>query len=750
MELFKLFGTIAVDNSEANKQIDDTSGRAKKAQGTMSGAFSKIGTAAKSVAKGAAVMGAGFVGAVGSIIGLSSATQEYTEDMGKLTTAFETNGKTTEQAKSTYQGFVGLLGETDTAVEASNHLAQLCTSQEELSQWTTIAAGVYGTFGDSLPLEGLTEAANETAKCGTVTGSFADALNWTSASVSQFSAGLSGHSAAQAAFNQAISEGATKEDAFNAALAACNTEQERAQIVTSTMTQLYGEAGAKYQEVNKDLIAARQAQSDWNGAMAEAGQAVQPVSTALMQIGTDLLNKAMPYLQQFAGWFTDNLPWIQSNVEQAFGYIVNTVLPPLTEAFNYIKDTVLPPVSQAFDWFIQNLPQLAPIITGVIAAIAGFSAAITVINAVKTAIEGFRMAQLLLNAAMSANPFMIVVGVITTLIGVFMTLWTTNEDFRNAVTEIWNGVCDFFSGIGETIGGIIDTIGGFFTDLGNGIGDVVNTIGGKFTELKDGAVNKFNEIKDGIGQKFNEAKDFLTNTAGQIKDGIGNAFENAKNTAGDIFDGIKNTLSDKFGLTETSLIDTAKGIGDGIRDKFNDAKNKAGEIFGSMKDTIGDKINGAKDVVNSGLDKIKGFFSGLKLEFPKIKLPHFSISGSFSFNPLSVPHLDISWYAKGGVFSEPTILASDGGLKGVGEAGPEAVAPIDVLQGYVRQAVGEKTAESEYLLSRIYSILADLLPAIAEAQGKPLVLDTGALVGGIAKPMDDALGNLARRRERGR
>ncbi|MBQ8763144.1 MAG: hypothetical protein IJZ07_03485 [Clostridia bacterium] len=101
-------------------------------------------------------------------------------------------------------------------------MAQLTTNEQELSQWTNICQGVYATFGASLPIEGLTEAANETAKVGQVTGGLADALNW---------AGIS-------------------EDAFNEKLAACNTEAEREELIRETLNGIYSEAAANYEKNN--------------------------------------------------------------------------------------------------------------------------------------------------------------------------------------------------------------------------------------------------------------------------------------------------------------------------------------------------------------------------------------------------------------------------------------------------------------------------------------------------------------------
>jgi len=128
----------------------------------------------------------------------------------------------------------GILGETDQAVEAANHLAKLANNEEELSNWTNIATGVYATFGASLPIENLTEAANETAKVGTLTGGLADALNW---------AGVN-------------------EEAFQAQLDACSNEQERQTLIMETLNGLYSDAADKYRETNAEVIRANQANEE--------------------------------------------------------------------------------------------------------------------------------------------------------------------------------------------------------------------------------------------------------------------------------------------------------------------------------------------------------------------------------------------------------------------------------------------------------------------------------------------------------
>ena len=135
---------------------------------------------------------------------------------------------------------------------------------------------------------------------------------------------------------------------------------------------------------------------------------------------------------------------------------------------------------------------------------------------------------------------------------------------------------------------------------------------------------------------------------------------------------------------------------------MTEAKTKAEDIFGKIKNAIETKINLARDAVKNAIDKIKGFFN-FEWSLPKLKLPHISISGSFSLNPPKTPSFDIDWYAQGGVFSNPSII-------GVGERGTEAVMPLEHNTGWIDSLAAQinqksYTDNSEYILSRILNVL---------------------------------------------
>lgn len=116
----------------------------------------------------------------------------------------------------------------------------------------------------------------------------------------------------------------------------------------------------------------------------------------------------------------------------------------------------------------------------------------------------------------------------------------------------------------------------------------------------------------------------------------------------------------------------AIALKDSIVNTFNQVKAKVVSIFNAIKTAIVTPINNAVNLVRSGINKIKSIINNAKLKLPHIKLPHFKISGKLSLNPPSIPHISVSWYKTGGIFDSPTIA-------GIGEAGPEAVVPLDTL-----------------------------------------------------------------------
>ena len=593
----------------------------EKASGDVDKNFKNLGSG---IAKGLKVGVAAATATGAAMMALVPATQEYRAEQAKLVSAFETAGASADVAKSTYTDLYKVLGESDTSVEAANHLAQLTTNEKALSEWTNICQGVYATFGDSLPIEGLTEAANETAKVGTVTGSLADALNWAKGTNEEFAASLSGNKEAQDAFNQAIAEGATREDAFNAALAACNTEAEREALIRSSLTTIYDEAAAKYGENAAAIMAYNEEQVKLQENLAALGEAMTPVLTAFISFANDALAVVIPYVQQFAEQYGPKLQEVLGVVAEQLGQTLG---------------------------FIQEHSALMAVIAGVIGTIVVAIGLYNAVAAVKAAMDaaqvatlaGLAAAYLAQAAAMAVAiaPYALIVAAIAAVIAIIVVCIKHWDDIKKAVKTA------------------IDAIVGFVKDLVKFVTDDFKQMGEnmkqKVEDAKKGVTEKFENIKQNISDKVEAAKSAVTTKFDAIKTSISQRVENAKSAVSSGFDNIKSKME--------NTIESAKSS---ITSKFDTIKSK-----------ITSAINGARDAVQSAVNKIKSIMN-FSWSLPKLKLPHISISGRFSINPPSAPKFSISWYKMGGVFDSPHLFGyGNGMLGGLGEDGAEAVVPLE-------------------------------------------------------------------------
>lgn len=406
---FDNLGKEAKKSAESVGKLSDTFENAEKDADSFGSSLSKLSDTAKGVAIGDLISNGvqtaigGLTDLAGAIWNLDETTEEYRIAQGKLDTAFEAAGLSSEAAKQSYTEFYKILGDTDTATEASQLLATLAQDESDIATWAEIAAGVYGTFGDALPIEGLIEAANETAKTGEVTGVLADALNW---------AGIS-------------------EDDFNAKLSELSTEAQRNQLIADTLSSTYSKAAKSFEENNESVIKARENQVALDEAMAKVGETIADVKNALLE-------KFAPAISEIGTKIADFISGID----------VDSLLDSLGNLVDIFK-------------------ALAPAIAAVTAAVVIYKGAIAIstlietvsaaLTTLKAVVTGATVAQTGLNTAMNANPIVLVITLIGSLITALLTLWNTNEDFRNAVIS-------FFEDIKNTVADWVDSIVTFFTE----------------------------------------------------------------------------------------------------------------------------------------------------------------------------------------------------------------------------------------------------------------------------------------------
>lgn len=297
---------IKAITSEAKKNISAVKQELEKVETTGTKTGKSIKQTMKSIAKVSAVAVASVTAITAALVKLGQSSKEFNTIQSKLISGFQEAGSTAKQASEIYKGFFRFLGEADRAGEAANHLAKMTTNEQELAEWTKICQGIFATFGDSLPIEGLTEAANETARVGKVTGVLADALNW---------AGVS-------------------EDDFNNSLANMNSLAERESYIRGTLNNLYSNAAMLYERNNQAAIQYNEAQYRLNVALSEAGKYVIPLMTQLSNLATVVLQVLKPAFEVISGVIIVFVQWIMVAIQAIGGFFGL-----FSSGSNSIKDT---------------------------------------------------------------------------------------------------------------------------------------------------------------------------------------------------------------------------------------------------------------------------------------------------------------------------------------------------------------------------------------------------------------------------
>lgn len=405
---------------------------------------------------------------------------------------------------------------------------------------------------------------------------------------------------------------------------------------------------------------------------------------------------------------------------------------PLGEPLLNIATNVAGVVKPFSEWFagIGEGGQTAVLAIATIAAAIGpvLSTVGTVIDTVPKIGAAFQVVGKLGTGALGLIAAHPVVAAIAAIIAAVVLLWNNCEEFRDAVTAVWDAVCaafevatqvagdvaqsvgEFFSQLGEKLGGVWDgicsTVQGAIDAVSQIITDVVTAlsewwgatwegISGTASAIWEaiyGAVSAYIQyVSDVIGAALGVIQGVwdtvwgaVSSTASSIWDAISSAIGAAINAINStisavlsaiqavwdsIWGAVSSTASSVWDGISSTISSIVNGIRDTISSVFNAAKDTVSSVWNSIKSAIETPIQNARDTVRNVIDSIKGFFN-FSWSLPHLKLPHLSISGSFSIAPPSVPHFGIDWYAKGGVFNGPSVI-------GVGEAGPEGVVPFN-------------------------------------------------------------------------
>lgn len=415
-------------------------------------------------------------------------------------------------------------------------------------------------------------------------------------------------------------------------------------------------------------------------------------------------------------------------------------------------------------------------------------------------------------------PVLAVIAVIAVLVAAFKHLWDTNEEFRNAITAIWNGIvskiqafcqgivdrlnalgfefgsivdvlkslwdglCQFLAPVFEAAFSVVSTVLGSVLNVITGLLDVfIGLFTGNWSQLWDGVKEIFSGVWDAITGLFDTALNLLKSLAevvfgwfgttwetvwtsiksffetiwngiiaffsgiwnsivstvtaqiNAVKTVVTTVFTAIKTTASTIWNGIKTAISTVVDGIKSKVSSAFESVKSTATSLFNGIKNTATSVWNGIKTAIVTPIEAARDKIRSALDAVSGFFSGLKLQLPHIKLPHFRVSGTLSISPPSVPHLSIDWYKEGGIMTKPTVFGMNGSaLMAGGEAGSEAILP---LSGFYKQL--EAMLTEKLNMHNVEKYLA----VIAANSGKGIYLDDGTLVGRLLPAIDSGLGH---------
>lgn len=637
MELFRLLGTIAIDNTEAEKEIDSTTVKAEKSEDRMSKAFKKIG----------AVVISAF--AVHKIVDFGKACVDAAVSISAEIAAFDQiMGEYSDQAQAKISAIADATGIADGRLTGymTSMTAKFQGLGYDIDEATSLAQGGLMIAADAAAfwdksmedsMSSLNSFVNGNYEGGEAIGLFANETT------------LAAWAAENLGFEwKALTE---KEKQFT------RLEFAKAMQETSGVTGQAANESEAYANVMGNL------QRRWQEFQSTIGEPIlnNIVLPAMLKL-SEVLPEIAEHVQDLITWLGENETAIK-NVATAIG--LATVAMVAFKAGSKIQGLV-----NMFQQAEVSLALYTATANGATIAQGVMNGTLTIGETIVALLTGkltlaqaatalYARAQAGLNAVMAANPIGLVVAAIVGLIAIFVTLWNKCEGFREFWIDLW---------------------------------------------------------------------------------------EKVKEIAGPAIDWVKNKIEDFKVKVQIAFEFIKKHIIDPIKNAFDSVK----KTFTDIHDTIVKKIEDAKEFVRKTVDKIKNFFN-FKVSLPKIKLPHFSIKPKgWELGDLlkgKLPKLGIEWYAKGGVFDQPTIIPTMSGLKGVGEAGKEAVAPINVLQGYVSEAVRGESQGTTEVLQQLLDVLQTYLPGMTQ---RVVMLDSGEMVGALAPAFDYKLGAIVAGKERGR
>ena len=679
------------DLGDAAEQAAQNSGDASEEIGELSDAADDLGDAAedagdgtKNLGESARDSGDGFSvldGAVATFIGngltalvsaigdaistfaeLSESTQEYRENMSKLDTAASAAGMDAGSIADAYTDLYGVLGDETATTTTISNFAKLGVSMQDMDSLLDSATGIWAVYGDSIPLDGLAESVNETAKVGQITGTMADAINWASASNDTWTNALSGNAAALSAFQSGVSQGMSAEDAFNEALAACGDEQERQQLIISTLNGLYADSAETYRENNASIIDARQATLYYQDAVAGVGAAMEPLQTTMTRFKANLISGVSPALQELSDAFMDvvtGADGAEEGIASAVTGLVDTVssmasdlLPQLLEMGTQILGGIMQGLAQSTPTLMATVSDM---ILQLIQAITAFlpqfaEAAVTIAGSIVTQLTAFvpqllQAATTLLMAIVDAVPMIVntlvpmlpqlITAIVTALLGavpqllqaattllmaIVNALPTLITALTAALPQILTAITDclqasvpvLLQAAITLLMAIVDALPTIIDALVAAIPVIITTLVDFFTNNIDTILGAAIQLLMALVDAIPEILVALGNALPQIISAILNAVVDAVpkllKKSRELFGKIMEALGELLGKLPGKMLGVRDSIVNGIRNSLGSIGSAAADIVSAIWGHIKELPGMMLDV---GRDLVEGLWNGI-------------------------------------------------------------------------------------------------------------------------------------------
>lgn len=679
------------DLGDAAEQAAQNSGDASEEIGELSDAADDLGDAAedagdgtKNLGESARDSGDGFSvldGAVATFIGngltalvsaigdaistfaeLSESTQEYRENMSKLYTATSAAGMDADYITQAYSQLYGVLGDETATTTTISNFEKLGVSMQDMDSLLDSATGIWAVYGDSIPLDGLAESVNETAKVGQITGTMADAINWASASNDTWTNALSGNASALSAFQSGVSQGMSAEDAFNEALAACGDEQERQQLIISTLNGLYADSAETYRENNASIIDAREATVNYQDAVAGVGAAMEPLQTTMTNFKANLISGVSPALQELSDAFMDVIAGADG-AEEGIASAVTGLVDTVSSMASDLLPQLLEMGTQILGGIMQGLAQSTPtlmatvsdIILQLIQAITAFlpqfaEAAVTIAGSIVTQLTAFvpqllQAATTLLMAIVDAVPMIVntlvpmlpqlITAIVTALLGAVPQLLQAATTLLMAIvnalptiiTALTAALPQILTAITNCLQAsipvllqaaitllmaIVDALPTIIDALVAAIPVIITTLVDFFTNNIDTILGAAIQLLMALVDAIPEILVALGNALPQIISAILNAVVDAVpkllKKSRELFGKIMEALGELLGKLPGKMLEVRDSIVNGIRNSLGSIGSAAADIVSAIWDHI-KELPGM--MLDAGRDLVEGLWNGI-------------------------------------------------------------------------------------------------------------------------------------------